>query len=150
VEAAISLGLPAWKIIFRHILPNVLGPVIVYATLTVPAVMLLEAGLSFLGLGVQPPGPSWGTLINDGSKNIETSWWMLAFPAACFSATLFCLNFAGDGLRDGVELAASLRVVQIQAFGAIGGIIAQGLRHRHKLGRSVAFVETDRVHGPTL
>ena len=104
VEAARSLGLPAWKIIFRHIIPNVLGPVIVYATLTVPAVMLLEAGLSFLGLGVQPPGTSWGTLINDGSKNIETSWWMLAFPAACFSATLFCLNFAGDGLRDALDV----------------------------------------------
>ncbi len=104
VEAARSLGLPSWKIIARHILPNVLGPVIVYATLTVPAVMLLEAGLSFLGLGVQPPGTSWGTLINDGAKNIETSWWMLTFPALFFSATLFCLNFAGDGLRDALDV----------------------------------------------
>jgi oligopeptide transport system permease protein len=104
VEAARSLGLPAHRIIFRHIVPNVLGPVIVYATLTVPAVMLLEAALSFLGLGLKPPASSWGTLIEDGSKNVETSWWLLTFPAAFFSATLFCLNFAGDGLRDAMDV----------------------------------------------
>ena len=103
VDAARSLGLPAWRIIFRHIIPNVLGPVIVYATLTVPAVMLLEAALSFLGLGVQPPDSSWGTLINDGAQNMESEWWLLAFPAAFFSATLFCLNFSGDGLRDALD-----------------------------------------------
>lgn len=107
VDAARSLGLPAWRIIFRHIIPNVLGPVIVYATLTVPAVMLLEAALSFLGLGVQPPDSSWGTLINDGAQNMESQWWLLAFPAAFFSLTLFCLNFAGDGLRDALDVKAS-------------------------------------------
>ena len=107
VDAARSLGLPAWRIIFRHIIPNVLGPVIVYATLTVPAVMLLEAALSFLSLGVQPPDSSWGTLINDGAKNMESQWWLLAFPAACFSATLFCLNFSGDGLRDALDVRGS-------------------------------------------
>lgn len=104
VEAARSLGLPAMTIIFRHIVPNVLGPVIVYTTLTVPAVMLLEAALSFLGLGVQPPDSSWGTLIDDGANNMETSWWLLAFPAGIFSLTLFCLNFAGDGLRDALDV----------------------------------------------
>ncbi len=107
VDAARSLGLPAWRIIFRHIIPNVLGPVIVYATLTVPAVMLLEAALSFLGLGVQPPDSSWGKLIDDGAQNMESQWWLLAFPAAFFSATLFCLNFAGDGLRDALDVKSS-------------------------------------------
>jgi len=107
VDAARSLGLPAWRIILRHVIPNVLGPVIVYATLTVPAVMLLEAALSFLSLGVQPPDSSWGTLINDGAKNMESQWWLLAFPAAIFSTTLFCLNFAGDGLRDALDVRAS-------------------------------------------
>jgi oligopeptide transport system permease protein len=104
VEAARSLGLPTSRIIFRHIIPNVLGPVIVYATLTVPAVMLLEAGLSFLGLGVQPPQSSWGTLISEGADQMETYPWLLAGPAALFSLTLFCLNFAGDGLRDAMDV----------------------------------------------
>ncbi len=104
VEAARSLGLPTSRIIFRHIIPNVLGPVIVYATLTVPAVMLLEAGLSFLGLGVQPPQSSWGTLISEGADQMETYPWLLAGPAALFSITLFCLNFAGDGLRDAMDV----------------------------------------------
>ena len=107
VDAARSLGLSTRRIIFRHIVPNVLGPVIVYSTLTVPAVMLLEAALSFLGLGVQPPDASWGTLINDGAKNMEISWWLLAFPAGFFSLTLFCLNFAGDGLRDALDVRGS-------------------------------------------
>jgi oligopeptide transport system permease protein len=104
VEAARSLGLSTAVILFRHIIPNVLGPVIVYATLTVPAVMLLEAALSFLGLGVQPPDSSWGTLIDDGATNMETSPWLLIYPAAFFSITLFCLNFAGDGLRDALDV----------------------------------------------
>ena len=107
VDAARSLGLGPAKIIFRHIVPNVLGPVIVYATLTVPAVMLLEAGLSFLGLGVQPPDSSWGTLIDDGATNMESYWWLLVFPSAFFSLTLFCLNFAGDGLRDALDVKSS-------------------------------------------
>lgn len=104
VEAARSLGLSTAVILFRHIIPNVLGPVIVYATLTVPAVMLLEAALSFLGLGVQPPDSSWGTLIDDGATNMETSPWLLIYPAAFFSITLFCLNFVGDGLRDALDV----------------------------------------------
>lgn len=104
VDAARSLGLPPSRIIFRHIVPNVLGPVIVYATLTVPAVMLLEAALSFLGLGVQPPDSSWGTLIEDGQKNMESHWWLLAIPSLFFSVTLFCLNFLGDGLRDAIDV----------------------------------------------
>lgn len=104
VDAARSLGLSTPVILFRHIIPNVLGPVIVYATLTVPAVMLLEAALSFLGLGVQPPDTSWGALIDDGANNMETSAWLLIYPAAFFSATLFCLNFVGDGLRDALDV----------------------------------------------
>ncbi|MEM7383623.1 MAG: ABC transporter permease [Verrucomicrobiota bacterium] len=107
VEAAVSLGFSRWRIIFRHLLPNVLGPVIVYTTLTVPAVMLFEAVLSFLGLGVQPPNSSWGILISEGSANMETSPWMLFFPALFFSTTLFCLNFIGDGLRDALDVRSS-------------------------------------------
>ncbi len=107
VDAARSLGISTPRILFRHIIPNVLGPVIVYATLTVPAVMLLEAALSFLGLGVQIPDSSWGTLIDDGAKNMESQWWLLAFPASLFSLTLFCLNFAGDGLRDAMDVKGS-------------------------------------------
>ena len=104
VEAARSLGLSDRRILFRHIVPNVLGPVIVYTTLTVPAVMLLEAALSFLGLGVQPPQSSWGSLIDQGAKSMETYPWLLAIPAAFFSVTLFCLNFVGDGLRDAIDV----------------------------------------------
>ncbi len=104
VEAARSLGLSDTRIIFRHIVPNVLGPVIVYTTLTVPAVMLLEAALSFLGLGVQPPASSWGSLIDQGAKSMETYPWLLIIPAAFFSLTLFCLNFVGDGLRDALDV----------------------------------------------
>lgn len=107
VEAARSLGLGTGAIIFRHIVPNILGPVIVYSTLTIPAVMLLEAGLSFLGLGVQPPASSWGTLISDGADNMGSFPWLLAGPAAVFSITLFCLNFAGDGLRDALDVKGS-------------------------------------------
>jgi oligopeptide transport system permease protein len=104
VEAARSLGLSDSRIIFRHIVPNVLGPVIVYTTLTVPAVMLLEAALSFLGLGVQPPHSSWGSLIDQGAKSMETYPWLLIIPAVFFSLTLFCLNFVGDGLRDAIDV----------------------------------------------
>lgn len=103
VEAAVSLGYSHRRIIVRHLIPNVLGPVIVIATLTVPAVMLLEAFLSFLGLGVQPPNASWGVLINEGQANMEIYPWLLLFPAAFFAATLFCLNFIGDGLRDALD-----------------------------------------------
>ena len=100
VEAAVSLGLTRFQIITRHVIPNVMGPVIVYATLTVPNVILLESFLSFLGLGVQPPQSSWGLLISYGVETMEEYPWLLLFPAALLSLTLFSLNFLGDGLRD--------------------------------------------------
>ncbi|MGF1549730.1 MAG: ABC transporter permease [Sphingomonadaceae bacterium] len=103
VEAAVSLGYSHMRIILRHLIPNVLGPVIVIATLTVPAVMLLEAFLSFLGLGVQPPNASWGVLINEGQQNMAIFPWLLIFPAFFFALTLFTLNFLGDGLRDALD-----------------------------------------------
>ena len=103
VEAAVSLGLSGPRILFRHLIPNVAGSIIVYATLTVPNVMLLEAVLSFLGLGVPPPMSSWGVLIDEGARSIETSPWLLWIPAAFFSLTLFSLNFLGDGLRDALD-----------------------------------------------
>lgn len=107
IEAARALGLPKRRIILRHIVPNVLGVIIVYVTLTVPSVMLLEAFLSYLGLGVQAPYASWGSLIDDGAKVMEEYWWLLVFPASIFSMTLFSLNFLGDGLRDALDPRAS-------------------------------------------
>jgi oligopeptide transport system permease protein len=107
IEAAISLGLSSHQILFRHLIPNVMGSIIIYATLTVPNVMLLEAVLSFLGLGVQPPLSSWGVLIDEGSRTMETSIWLLACPAMFFSLTLFSLNFLGDGLRDALDPKSS-------------------------------------------
>jgi oligopeptide transport system permease protein len=107
IEAAYALGLRKRRIILRHMVPNVLGPVIVYATLLVPAVMLLEAFLSFLGLGVQPPMSSWGLMIKDGADRMEETWWLLVFPGFTLAATLFCLNFLGDGLRDALDTRAS-------------------------------------------
>jgi oligopeptide transport system permease protein len=107
IEAARALGLGRRRIIFRHVIPNVLGPVIVYTTLTIPAVMLLEAFLSFLGLGVQAPMSSWGVLIQDGAEKMEEFWWLLVFPGVLFSLTLFSLNFLGDGLRDALDVRAS-------------------------------------------
>jgi oligopeptide transport system permease protein len=107
VEAAKALGFGRRRILFRHILPNILGPVIVYTTLTVPSVMLIEAFLSFLGLGVQPPMSSWGVLIKDGAEKMEEFPWLLLFPGAVFSLTLFSLNFLGDGLRDALDVRSS-------------------------------------------
>jgi oligopeptide transport system permease protein len=107
IEAARSLGLGKRRIIFRHMIPNVLGPIIVYTTLTIPAIMLLEAFLSFLGLGVQPPMSSWGTLIKDGAEKMEEYPWLLLFPGTVFSLTLFSLNFLGDGLRDALDVRAA-------------------------------------------
>lgn len=107
IEAARALGLGHARILFRHLLPNLLGPVAVYATLTIPAVMLLEAFLSFLGLGVQPPMSSWGTLIKDGAEKMEEFPWLLVFPGAAFSLALFSLNFLGDGLRDALDVRAA-------------------------------------------
>jgi oligopeptide transport system permease protein len=100
VEAAVSLGLSRARIMFRHLIPNVTTVIVIYATLTVPNVMLLEAVLSFLGLGVPPPMSSWGVLISEGASTMETSPWLLWIPAAFFSLTLFSLNFLGDGLSD--------------------------------------------------
>jgi oligopeptide transport system permease protein len=107
IEAARALGLGRRRIIFRHVIPNVLGPVIVYTSLTIPAVMLLESFLSFLGLGVQAPMSSWGVLIRDGSEKMEEFWWLLVFPGALFFLTLLSLNLLGDGLRDALDVRAS-------------------------------------------
>ncbi len=107
IEAAEALGLSKLRIIFRHIIPNTLGPIIVYATLTVPSVMLLEAFLSFLGLGVQPPMSSWGVLIKEGAEAMEEFPWLLIFPGLFLSITLFTLNFLGDGLRNALDPRAS-------------------------------------------
>ena len=107
IEAARSLGFSRRRIIFRHMIPNILGPVIVYTTLTIPAVMMLEAFLSFLGLGVQPPMSSWGVLIKDGAERMEEYPWLLIFPGSVFSLTLFSLNFLGDGLRDALDVQSS-------------------------------------------
>ena len=107
IEAAVSLGLSNWTIIRRHIIPNTLSPVIVYATLTIPSVMLLEAFLSFLGLGIQPPQSSWGLLISYGVETMEEYPWLIFFPGLFLSITLFSLNFLGDGLRDALDPRAS-------------------------------------------
>lgn len=103
VEAARVSGVSHFGIIRRHIVPNTLGTVIVYATLTVPQVILFESFLSFLGLGVQEPLTSWGVLIAEGAAHMETAPWMLLFPASFLAITLFCLNFLGDGLRDALD-----------------------------------------------
>jgi oligopeptide transport system permease protein len=103
VQAAEALGVTTGGIIRRHVIPNTLGPVIVYVTLLVPKVILLESFLSFLGLGVQEPMTSWGVLISDGAKNIQGATGMLVFPALFLVSTLFALNFIGDGLRDALD-----------------------------------------------
>ncbi len=103
VLAARATGVSTLRIIFRHIVPNTLGPVIVYATLTIPTVMLTEAFLSFLGFGVQPPLASWGSLASDGIQNIAIFPWQLIFPGVTMALTLFSLNFLGDGLRDALD-----------------------------------------------
>ena len=107
VEAAISLGLSPFAIIGKHLIPNALGPIIVYTTLTIPNVMLLEAFLSFLGLGIQPPQSSWGLLISYGVESMEEYPWLLIFPGLALTMTLFALNFLGDGLRDALDPKAS-------------------------------------------
>lgn len=103
IEAAVAMGASRRRIVFKHLIPNALGPIIVYTSLTVPQVMLLEAFISFLGLGVQPPMSSWGILINEGAKQMEEYPWMLIFPSIALSLTLFSLNFIGDGLRDALD-----------------------------------------------
>jgi len=113
IEAARTIGASRLRIIFVHLIPNVLSIVIVYLTLTIPAVMLFEAFLSFLGLGVDPPDVSWGLLANEGAKVLAPSdeniwnatifWWLVAFPGLALALTLFALNFLGDGLRDALD-----------------------------------------------
>jgi oligopeptide transport system permease protein len=106
VVAARAIGAKPLRIIFRHIVPNLLGPVIVYSTLTVPEIMLSEAFLSFVGLGISEPNCSWGSLASEGLTGIniiKPFWWLMAYPASALSITLFCLNFIGDGLRDALD-----------------------------------------------
>jgi oligopeptide transport system permease protein len=103
VEAARAAGLGQTAIIGRHIVPNLLGPVVVYVTLTIPAVILAESFLSFLGLGVQPPMASLGTLISNGAADMELAPWLLIFPSLVMIVTLMCFNFIGDGLRDAID-----------------------------------------------
>lgn len=103
VEAARAIGASSQRIIARHIVPNLLGVVLVYATLTVPQVILIESFLSFLGLGVQEPLTSWGVLIKEGAAELENAPWLLIFPGLFLAATLMCLNFIGDGLRDAFD-----------------------------------------------
>ncbi|MEJ2513876.1 MAG: ABC transporter permease subunit [Gammaproteobacteria bacterium] len=103
VEAARAIGVPPGRIIRRHIVPNLLGVVAVYVTLTIPQVILVESFLSFLGLGVQEPMTSWGALVNEGAHELEQAPWMLLIPGGFLALTLFCFNFLGDGLRDALD-----------------------------------------------
>lgn len=103
VEAAVAGGVSTFNIIRRHIIPNLLGPVAIYCTLTIPSVILVESFVSFLGLGVQEPDTSWGLLISEGVQTMDTAWWSLVFPSVFLAATLFCFNFIGDGLRDALD-----------------------------------------------
>lgn len=103
IEAARAAGVGTFGNITRHVIPNVVGPVIVYVTLTIPSVILAESFLSFLGLGIQEPLTSWGVLISEGANQMETAPWMLIFPALFMAVTLFCFNFIGDGLRDALD-----------------------------------------------
>jgi oligopeptide transport system permease protein len=103
IEAAHASGVGTFAILRRHIVPNTLGPVIIYTTLTVPQVILIESFVSFLGLGVQEPNASWGTMVNEGARVMETAHWILIYPATLLVVTLLCLNFLGDGLRDALD-----------------------------------------------
>jgi len=106
MEAARAGGVPTRRILLRHLLPNLIGPIIVYATLTVPQAILQESFLSFLGIGIQAPVPTWGSLAAEGVKAVNTVvsfWWMVFFPSVLLGLTLLCLNFIGDGLRDALD-----------------------------------------------
>jgi oligopeptide transport system permease protein len=103
IEAARVAGVSTARIITRHIVPNLLGVVVVYVTLTIPQVILVESFLSFLGLGVQEPMTSWGVMVSDGAQEMENAPWMLLFPAVFLAVTLFCFNYVGDGLRDALD-----------------------------------------------
>jgi ABC-type dipeptide/oligopeptide/nickel transport system permease subunit len=107
VEAARALGIPTWRILVRHVLPNLVGPIVVFATLTVPQAILQESFLSFLGVGVQPPQATWGSLAADGVRAVNPvrfDWWLVVFPCGALSLTLLALNFLGDGLRDAFDV----------------------------------------------
>lgn len=103
IDAARAMGVSTARLIFRHVVPNLMGVVVIYATVTIPGVILTESVLSFLGLGIQEPMTSWGVLIQDGTKVMENLPWILLFPAAMLSLTLYCFNFIGDGLRDALD-----------------------------------------------
>ncbi|MDN0075235.1 ABC transporter permease subunit [Crenobacter sp. SG2303] len=103
IEAARAIGVSTSSIIFRHVVPNLLGIVVIYTTVTVPGVILTESVLSFLGLGVQEPMTSWGVLIQDGTGVMESTPWILLFPAGLLSVTLYCANYIGDGMRDALD-----------------------------------------------
>jgi len=103
VEAARAIGVPTWRIIFSHVVPNLLGIVVIYTSITVPGVILTESVLSFLGLGVQEPMTSWGVLIHDGANVMASTPWMIWFPGAALTITLYCANFIGDGMRDALD-----------------------------------------------
>lgn len=106
IEAARAVGVSTFGIWRAHVLPNLVGPIVVYATLTIPQVILQESFLSFLGIGIQPPLPSWGNLASDGVSainNVESFWWLLVFPCGLLTLTLLALNFVGDGLRDALD-----------------------------------------------
>ena len=103
VEAAHTIGANNWRIMFKHILPNILGPLIVNETLAIPAYISTEAFLSFIGLGVNPPTPSWGAMISDGSRVVRTYPNQAIFPALALAVTMFAFNFLGDGLRDAFD-----------------------------------------------
>ncbi|MFO0588181.1 MAG: ABC transporter permease subunit [Polyangiaceae bacterium] len=103
VEAARSIGVRPAGLIFRHLVPNALGPILVYTTLVIPEIMMTEAFLSFLGLGTQEPLSSWGLLVSSGAASMDYYWWQLVFPAGLLAITLFCFNFLGDGLRDALD-----------------------------------------------
>ncbi len=103
VEAARAIGVPTWRIIFQHVVPNLMGVVVIYTSILVPGVILSESVLSFLGLGVQEPMTSWGVLIHDGAAVMAATPWMILFPAGALSITLYCANFIGDGLRDALD-----------------------------------------------
>lgn len=103
IYAAKSIGVSNTSIVFRHLVPNVLGTVVVYFTLTVPSMIMQEAFLSFIGLGIQPPNPSLGSLISEGARQMQLYWWTLVFPASFLAILLYCLNFIGDGLRDALD-----------------------------------------------
>jgi oligopeptide transport system permease protein len=109
IEAAIASGAGTGRIIARHVVPNVLGPVIVYATLTVPQIILFESFLSFLGLGIQEPRASLGTLIAEGAGEMEAASWMLLVPGSFLAILLLSLNILGDGLRDALDVKSGAR-----------------------------------------